>query len=263
MRARDDDLRTARGAADLHHIHADDVAFFIMLAAHLLGRSQHGVGLILPAADAHDHVARRGLDAQDRCGEDLMLLGRERVKDHAALSLADALDDDLLGGLRGDAPERLRFDLGVHKVAELGVGADFPRRVERDFGGGGDDVVHDLFLDVEPHIAVGNIDEHIIGVAFLILFIRGDQRLRDLVDHICLRNAPLLFELRQCGKNFGVHFSSILLVKNPHEAAPWRPRFFQIAASLPGSRCSPRRLHSRAACPCAPLRRFWRNRAAP
>ena len=101
-----------------------------MLAAHLLGGSQHSVGLILPAADAHDHIAARRLDAQHRRREDLVLLGRERVKDHAALGFPDALDDDLLGGLCGDAPERLRFDLGVHQIAELRVGADLMRRVE-------------------------------------------------------------------------------------------------------------------------------------
>ena len=156
-----------------------------------------------------------------------MLLGGEGIKDHAALGLADALNDDLLGSLGGDAAEGLRLDVHVHKVAQLGVLADLAGGVEGDLRRGRQNVVHDLLLDVHVHIVAVHLDEHVVGIAFLVLFIGGNQSLRDLVDHIRLRDTALLLKLSQCGKNFGVHFSSFLLVKNPHEAVPWRPRFFQ------------------------------------
>ena len=196
---------------------------------YLLGSGEHGVGLVAAAADADDHVARVGQDAQDRCGQDLMLLGGKGVEDHAALGLADALNDDLLGGLGGDAAELLRLDIDVHEVAELRVLVDLARGVERNFGCGRQNVVHDLLLHIHVHVVALDLDEHIVGVAFFVLFISGNERLRDLIDHVGLRDAALFFELRQSGENFGVHFSRVLLVKNPHEAASWRPRFFQIS----------------------------------
>ena len=65
-----------------------------------------------------------------------MLLGREGVEDHAAFCFADALDDDLLGRLRGDAAEVLRLHVDVYKVAQLRGLADLAGRVERNFRGG-------------------------------------------------------------------------------------------------------------------------------
>ena len=52
-----------------------------------------------------------------------MLLGVELIVDHAPLGLADALDDNLTGGLGGDAAEILGLDLDADHVAELGVGS--------------------------------------------------------------------------------------------------------------------------------------------
>ena len=52
------------------------------------------------------HIAGVGGDAQDGAGENLLGLGGVMCrKIGAALGLADALDDDLLGGLGGDAAE--------------------------------------------------------------------------------------------------------------------------------------------------------------
>lgn len=98
---------------------------------------QQGVGLVRALADADGHVAVR-LEAQHRAGENLVLLRGEALEDHAALGLADALNDDLLGRLGGDAAEGLRLDLHVHEIAELCVRVDLARGVERDLGGGGD-----------------------------------------------------------------------------------------------------------------------------
>ena len=82
---------------------------------------------------------------------------------------------------------------------------DLPGSVERNFGCGREHVVDNLFLYVHLEIAVFYLDEHVIGIAFLVLFIRRDECLRDLVDHVLLRNAALLFELGQRRENFSVH----------------------------------------------------------
>ena len=63
----------------------------------------------------------------------------------------------------------------------------------------------DNFLHVHLEVAVFYLDEHVIGIAFLVLFIRRDECLRDLVDHVLLRNAALFFKLGQRRENFSVH----------------------------------------------------------
>jgi len=169
------------------------------------GGRQHRVGAVGAAADADDHVAAHGLDAQNGAGQDLVLLRGEGVEHHAALGLADALDDDLLGGLGGNAAESLRFDIHVHEVAQLGMLVNLLRGVERDLGRGRKHILDDLFLDIHLHVVVLDLDEHVVGIAVLVLFIGRDESLRDLVDHIGLRDAPFLFQLRQRGENFCVH----------------------------------------------------------
>ena len=92
-------------------------------------------------------------------------LEEKLVEDHAALGLADALNDDLLGRLGGDAAEGLRLDLHVHEIAELCVRVDLARGVERDLGGGGDDLVDDLLLRIHAHGVLRQLDVDVVGVA--------------------------------------------------------------------------------------------------
>ena len=224
---------------------ADEVALVIILRADLLGGGEHGVGLVVAAADADGHVVGRRLDAQDRTGEDLMLLRRERVEDHAALGLADALDDDLLGRLGRDAAEGLRLHVDVDQIAQLRGLADLAGRVERDLGGGGDDVVDDFLLHVHVHIVVLDLDKDVIGIAVLVLLVCGDERLRDLLDHVALRDPAFFFQLRKRRKNFGIHVFEIPPFKTRREAAPARPRFSGMYVWPLRPRSSPRRLRSR------------------
>ena len=96
----------------------------------------------LDAADFDDDVAV--LEALDRAVHDLadplVVLG----EDVLALGLADLLEDDLLGGLRGDAAEHFGRLRELHLVAELDAVGHFvaverpvhlARFVERDLGG--------------------------------------------------------------------------------------------------------------------------------
>ena len=202
MRSRYDDLRTSGRPADLHDVDADDIALAVAFALDLLGSGKHRVGAVTAvAAEADGHIAGVGGDAKDGAGENLMLFRREC----APFGLPDALDDDLLGGLGSDAPEVLGAHVDVYQISQLGVLVDLARGVERNFGGRREHVVDDFFLHIHLEVSVFDLDEYVIGIAFLVFFIRRDQRLRDLVDHVLLRDAALFFQLRQRRKNFSVH----------------------------------------------------------
>ena len=133
-----------------------------------------------------------------------MLSGGEAVKDHAALGLADALDDDLLGGLGGNASEGLGLDLLVDQVAEGAVRIDPAGGLKLDLGGGGDDLVHDLLLRVHPQGGLVELYEHVVGIAGAVLFISGKQGLRDLFDHVVSRDAALALKLLERCEDFGM-----------------------------------------------------------
>ena len=89
-------------APDLEHEGADAIARVVALAGNLLALGQDRLGL----ADLEDHVAL--LDAVDHAAEDLPLLAGELRVDALPLGVTHLLEDHLLGGLRGDAPEILR-----------------------------------------------------------------------------------------------------------------------------------------------------------
>src|SRR6185312_3936216 len=113
VRAGQDDLRTARVAIDVEAVRLDRIADAIALARHLLAHRQHGLGL----ADVDDE--RAALEAAHDAADDLALAVLELVVDVVALGLADALIDELLRRLRGDAAELLARVLEVDQVAEL------------------------------------------------------------------------------------------------------------------------------------------------
>ena len=56
----------------------------------------------------------------------------ELLVDAVTLGVAHALDDVLLGGLRGDAPELLGRQLREQLVADLGVGIEVRARLAQD-----------------------------------------------------------------------------------------------------------------------------------
>ena len=114
VRAADEDLRPARGAADLEHERLDVLADAVVLERRLLGRGEDRLDAL---ADVEDHRPR--LDPVDRAGDELALAARELVEDRVALGLAEALQDDLLGGLGADAAEGVAVELlGLDELAE-------------------------------------------------------------------------------------------------------------------------------------------------
>ena len=99
MRARHDDLRALGGLADLHDVGLHPGAVVVAVARDLLGLRQER----LDPAEVEQRVAGVGL--LDDAGDDVALATRVLLVLHLALGLADALQDDLLGRLRGDAAE--------------------------------------------------------------------------------------------------------------------------------------------------------------
>src|SRR5205085_9649512 len=96
MRPRDDDLRSAKGVIDLGDVDSDPLLRIVTLGRHLLGPRHQRLG----PSELHHDVAL--LDALDDPVDDLVLAVGELVVNHLALGLAQFLNDDLLGGLRGD-----------------------------------------------------------------------------------------------------------------------------------------------------------------
>src|SRR5262249_10503175 len=91
----------------------DAVAGAIALAGHLLADREHRLG----APEVDDDVA--SLEAAHDAGDQLAAAILILVEDVLALGLPHALDDDLLGGLRGDTTEMLDRIVQVEHVAPL------------------------------------------------------------------------------------------------------------------------------------------------
>src|SRR4029079_9567388 len=115
VRARQDDLRAARGLVDVDDERDDAVTGAVRLARDLIAHRQHRLG----AAQVDDDVA--ALEAPHDAGDQLALAVLVLVEDVLALRLAHALQDDLLGRLGGDAAESLPGAIQLQELAVLRV----------------------------------------------------------------------------------------------------------------------------------------------
>src|SRR5262249_4846124 len=106
--ARQDDADAVAVFANLEDDGLDALAGVVRLPGDLFAARQQGLGL----AERDDGGA--ALEALDGAEHEVALLGEVLVEDGVALLLADALDDELLGGAGGDAAEFLRRQ---HRIA--------------------------------------------------------------------------------------------------------------------------------------------------
>src|SRR4029079_10622244 len=104
--ARQDDLRPLRARANLGDDGLDARALLVALAVDLLRARQERLDL----AEIDEHVVAVACLLDD-AGDDLADAIDVLVVHHAPLFLADALQDDLLRSLRGDATEAFRRDV--------------------------------------------------------------------------------------------------------------------------------------------------------
>ena len=122
------------------------------------------------------------------------------------LRLPDALNDNLAGGLGGDASEILGADLAGHHVAQLDMGQAPAGILQGDLGVG---VIHHLnYIPADHHaddipLLVGN-HRHVVSHALVVPLIGGGQGLADLFQHVFLFDAPLFFQLIQGQEKFPV-----------------------------------------------------------
>ena len=122
---RQEDLRAAVLAADRQDQRADAVADADHFARDLLVAADDALG----AAEVDDDVAE--LDALDDAGDDLAGAVLELLILALALGVADLLEDDLLGGLGGDAAEfdrRQRIDDEVADARRPSAASAAPSR---------------------------------------------------------------------------------------------------------------------------------------
>ena len=157
------DLRALGGLADFDDVGLETRAVLVALVGHLLGLGHQRFDF----AQVKQGVAVVAL--LDDAGDDVALAAGVLLVLHVALGLANALQHDLLRGLRGDTAEVLgRVVPLADDVAVLveflavhldlaGVGVD---RDDGFFGGG-----------VEP-------------------LVRGDQRVRERVEQVCRPRCP-------------------------------------------------------------------------
>src|SRR4051812_26954438 len=202
--ARDDDRRALGGGRDLLDDRLDPLRVVVALAVDLLGLRQQRLDAL---AQLDQRVARVGLldDAGDELADPVAVL----LEHHVALRLADALQDDLLGRLGGDAPEVVRgdvllvdlvavllelgrVDLGVLRLDGLaGLGVDVGPLVDRlDDQVGLQALGHDE-LDDAVVAGVGvHLHARVLGRARLLL-VRRQQGVLQRMDEAVGRDALL------------------------------------------------------------------------
>ena len=100
------DLRAAEALGHVHHDALDPLAVLVRLAGHLLGLRQHR--LELAQVDADDALLGPGLVRLDDAGDQVAVAADVLAEVHLVGGLAQPLQDDLLGGHRGDPAEVVR-----------------------------------------------------------------------------------------------------------------------------------------------------------
>ena len=218
MGAGNNDLRAAGAAANLDEVNLQALTLSQNLTAHLLGSGQNSLALLAAGNNIQISSAGARIDAGNHAVQDLVLLALELGDNHAALCLADALNDNLLCSLGSNAAEGLGRDVDINDIAYHRVVLVLGSLLKSDLLVR---LVQILRLDnrlADKHVngllVAVRLNVNIIGHAVVIALVGGDQRLTYTVEHIVYRNAFFLFQLFQRVKKFCVNhfflFSSFL-----------------------------------------------------
>ena len=175
----------------------------------------------------HHRLARSGIDHDisgileklgDDGGDDLLALLLVFLHYIGTLRLTDALNDDLLCGLRRQASEILRLDLGLHDVTD-GISLRYLSRiVERDLG----QRIRDLFDYRLPGVNLNILflgiesDAHVVSSALSL--VGGAKSRLDPLKHIFLRNTLGFLKGVKGVKEFGIHPVSPVAIYNGYKS---------------------------------------------
>ncbi len=168
------DDRPACAFVDVHDVDANVVAAAQMLSGDLLiAREERFVLVVQHHGDGAGGVvgaAHLGVD-------DLADAMREVLEHGIAFGLADALQDDLLGGLRRNAAKVSGLGRHAHHIAQFGIGDKAFRFFERDFGALVEHLFHYFALGENAHFAGHAINfRRDIGDRAVVAFVGRDQR---------------------------------------------------------------------------------------
>src|SRR5215470_19332464 len=172
MRARERDLRTLRRPPHLQDVRANAVAWVVALTRDLLALGQDRFDL----AHLEDHVPL--LDPMDDAAEDLSFLADELGVNALALCVPYFLEDHLLGGLGGNAPEILQRFVGqqLELDTDLSLGIERLGVSQRDLGLRIRDLLHHLLALVDAEVSGLPVDVDTNVVARPEALARGRQQ---------------------------------------------------------------------------------------
>jgi hypothetical protein len=176
-----------------------------VLGSGLFGRREDGFRL----AEINDDVA--AFEALDHAGDDVAFFAGVFLVDHLTLGFTQALQHDLLGGLRGDAAG-VRRDGGfeVDDVADLSVGLEATRFVDGHLDVVVFDFGDDGLLREHLHAAVFGLDSHHdVSVGELVLLVRRCERELDRFEHHVLWQVLFSGERSDGGDKFVLHVTSV------------------------------------------------------
>ena len=194
VRARHHDLRALGGLADLDDVGLEAAAVVVVLVLDLLGLRQQRLDL----AEVEQRVAGVGL--LDDAGDDVALAAGVLLVLHLALGLADALEDHLLGRLRGDATEV------VGRVVPLAGDVAVLVELLRDH------------LDVAGlHV---DLDQRFLGRVGHAL-VRGEERVRERLEHDLDRDALLALDVLERFHHLGIHRRATFFAPHSKTVRAW------------------------------------------
>ena len=118
------------------------------------------------------------------------------------LGLPQTLDDHLLAVPGGDTAEVHIFHREAHGVAYMVLGGDGLGLLGGDFCGGVFHFLHHGLLHEHLQVVLFlvHVHHHVFHV-LVVTLVGGHQSLHDLFQHKILRDAALLFQQRQSGKD--------------------------------------------------------------
>ena len=200
--AADVDLRSLGAAPDLEHVGLDVLPDAVVLQRRLLCRGQNGLGL----ADIEDHGPR--LDTGDRAGDQFPFTAGVLVENDVPLCLVKPLQDYLLGCLSVDPAEGLLVELlGLHEIADFGVGLDGLRLRDGQLRGRILDLIDDKPRSEDANLAGLGIDTDVDVFIARGSAVRGLDRLLDGPNQLLPRYALLGVQLQEGADEISTHFA--------------------------------------------------------